>query len=165
MAARTWLDGIDIATPCSADWNDMQGDDRRRFCSLCNLHVFDLSAMPRADAEALVRERLAQPGQRLCVRFRRRADGTVLTQDCPVGLRGRLRRAAAGVAAACAALLACVGCRRPQPAPKPPPTTSPASEQLLMGDAVQPPVEVPTPRTPPAPPIEMGKVKVPDAPQ
>jgi hypothetical protein len=83
------LDGLSIASPCSADWNQMQGDQRRRFCAQCKLHVHDLSAMSKPEAEQLLAG--AATG-RVCVRLFRRADGTVLTQDCPVGLRQQLRR-------------------------------------------------------------------------
>lgn len=160
---RDWLDGIGIASPCSADWNAMQGDDRCRFCSQCNLHVFNLSSMTRRDAEALVRERVARPGQRLCVRFSRRADGTVLTQDCPVGLRARLRRAGTRVAAAFAALLTFAGCRKETPAATVPTQGSPAPvETPTMGDMVAPPLqgEIAAPT-----PVLMGKVKAPEGPK
>lgn len=83
---RLDLDALEIASPCSASWEDMHGDERVRHCEDCRLQVFDLSALSRADAEALVRERTG----RLCVRMTRRADGTVLTRDCPEGLRERL---------------------------------------------------------------------------
>ena len=59
----------------------MYGDDRRRFCSQCKLNVYNLSGMTRDEAEQLV---MNSEG-RLCVRFFRRKDGTVLTQDCPAG--------------------------------------------------------------------------------
>jgi hypothetical protein len=79
----------------------MKGDARVRFCDLCKLNVYDLSAMTRADAENLVREREG----RLCARFFRRDDGTILTQDCPVGVAARLRRATARVVASFIAYL------------------------------------------------------------
>jgi hypothetical protein len=70
----------------------MKGDDRVRFCSQCSLNVYNLSSMKPEEAESLVQ----QHEGRLCVRFYRRRDGTVLTGDCPVGLRaarhGKLRR-------------------------------------------------------------------------
>ena len=78
-AARA-LDALEIATPCSARWEDMSGDERVRHCAECRLQVYDLSALPRAEAEALLRR---HEGQRLCVRLYRRADGRVLSQDCP----------------------------------------------------------------------------------
>ncbi len=75
------LNNIKVASPCSANWNAMIGDNRKRFCGDCKLNVYNLSDMPQVDAENFL---LASEG-RVCVRFFRRADGTVLTQDCPVG--------------------------------------------------------------------------------
>ena len=75
------LDNLKIASPCSADWNAMQGDERKRYCGECRLNVYNLSGMTRYDAEHLLR--LSEG--RLCVRYFLRADGTVLTRDCPVG--------------------------------------------------------------------------------
>ncbi|HSN26584.1 MAG TPA: hypothetical protein VLT45_09865, partial [Kofleriaceae bacterium] len=49
------LPNIRVASPCPADWNAMVGDSRVRACATCNKNVFDLSAMTRADAEALIR--------------------------------------------------------------------------------------------------------------
>jgi hypothetical protein len=75
------LDNVRIASPCSADWDSMYGDDRKRFCKECKLNVYNLSGMTREDAERLV----TNAEGRLCVRFYRRPDGTIITQDCPVG--------------------------------------------------------------------------------
>lgn len=75
------LNNIKIASPCSADWNEMYGDDRKRFCGDCNLNVYNLSGMTRDEAEALV----MNAEGRVCVRFYRRADGSIITEDCPVG--------------------------------------------------------------------------------
>jgi hypothetical protein len=91
------LDLVQVASPCRASWDEMTGDDRRRYCRHCNLHVYNLSDMPRAQAEAFIQ----QAEGRTCVRFYRRDDGTVLTRDCPVGLRAvrqRFVRAAAALA-------------------------------------------------------------------
>jgi hypothetical protein len=100
------LDDLRIATPCQADWNEMTGDDRVRFCGRCEKNVYNLSAMTRDQAESLVREKEG----RLCVRLYRRQDGTVLTADCPVGVeRRRLRQrmwASVSSVAASVALLA-----------------------------------------------------------
>jgi hypothetical protein len=55
----------------------MTGDHRGRFCQQCNKHVYNLSAMSRDEAEALV----ARFEGRLCARFERDADGVILTDD------------------------------------------------------------------------------------
>ena len=75
------LDNIKIAAPCSADWNEMYGDERKRFCGECKLNVYNLSKMTRAEAENF----LINAEGRVCLRIYRRDDGTVLTQNCPVG--------------------------------------------------------------------------------
>ena len=85
----TLLSRVRVASPCSARWEAMSGDERARHCSACDKTVYDLSALTADAAEALLRER----GEGLCVRLFRRADGTVLTADCPVGGRRRRRRA------------------------------------------------------------------------
>ena len=99
------LELIQIATPCEASWDDMKGDDRVRFCRHCRLSVYNLSDMPREEAEKFV----AQREGRLCVRFFRRHDGTVLTRDCPVGLLALRRRLVRSVAALAGLVLAVVG--------------------------------------------------------
>ncbi len=82
------LDSLKVAAPCPADWGRMFGDERVRFCAQCSLNVYNLSGMTRAEAEALV----TNTEGRLCVRFYRRADGTILTENCPVGVRALKRR-------------------------------------------------------------------------
>lgn len=57
----------------------MKGDERRRFCGQCRLHVYNVSVMTRADAAEFV----AHAEGRVCVRYYRRVDGTILTRDCP----------------------------------------------------------------------------------
>jgi len=84
------LGQVRVAAPCSARWDDMTGDAVTRFCGSCAKHVYDLSAMTAAEAEAFLRDAF---GAETCVRFVRRADGTLLTSDCPVGVsRRRVKR-------------------------------------------------------------------------
>lgn len=86
------LKHVKVAAPCQADWDQMFAFDgeRVRFCSQCQLNVYNLSGMRRGEAEAL----LNRAEGRLCVRYYRRADGTILTADCPLGLRAIRRRVA-----------------------------------------------------------------------
>ncbi|MGK4001384.1 hypothetical protein WMF31_02080 [Sorangium sp. So ce1036] len=79
------LERVRVASPCNADWDEMVGDDRVRFCDHCQKDVYNLSGMPRDEAEQMIREATGA----VCVRLYRRADGTVLTADCPVGARRR----------------------------------------------------------------------------
>ena len=96
------LDNVRIATPCPARWADMDGDDRMRFCKLCQLNVYDVSAMTREEAEQLIRS----TSGRLCMRLHRRADGRLITKDCPVGVSAMRRRIAYMVASATAIVIA-----------------------------------------------------------
>lgn len=84
------LKHVQIAAPCQANWNEMYAfeGERVRHCTQCNQNVYNLSAMKREEAETLV---LKTEGQ-LCVRFYRRGDGTILTQNCPVGWQALKQR-------------------------------------------------------------------------
>ena len=82
------LNNIRVASPCSANWNEMYGSERMRFCADCKLNVYNLSDMTRQEAENLI---VSSEG-RLCVRFFRRTDGTILTKNCPVGWQAVKRR-------------------------------------------------------------------------
>jgi hypothetical protein len=91
-----------VASPCTADWSEMAGDDRARHCGKCKQTVYNLSDMTREAAEALLFEKNGD----LCVRYFARRDGTILTADCSVGVRQARKRK---LVAAGAALLASVG--------------------------------------------------------
>ncbi len=82
---------LEIASPCSALWSEMTGDDRSRFCQSCQLTVHNLSAMTTDDAQALL-TKAQEADKRVCVRFYQREDGTVMTQDCSVGVELSLRQ-------------------------------------------------------------------------
>lgn len=82
------LGNIKVASPCPADWEAMIGNERVRFCGQCQLNVYNLSGMSKREAEALV----TNTEGRLCVRYHQRADGTILTKDCPMGLSAIKRR-------------------------------------------------------------------------
>ncbi len=91
MKALTILNEIRIATPCQANWDEMPGDDRVRSCPLCSRSVYNIAAMTSDEAAALIACREG----RLCARLFRRADGTVVTADCPAvttSPKTRLRR-------------------------------------------------------------------------
>jgi len=99
------LNNIRIASPCSQNWEEMVGDERKRFCAQCQLHVYNFSAMTQAEVESL----LMKAEGRVCGRIFRRADGTILTQDCPVGLRAVRRRVGRMVTAAFSAVVSLFG--------------------------------------------------------
>jgi hypothetical protein len=73
----------------------MTGDIRVRFCDHCRLNVYNISELSRSEAENLI----TSSQGRLCTRLFRRADGTILTKDCPVGLRALRMRVSKRAAA------------------------------------------------------------------
>ncbi len=83
-----------IASPCNASWENMTGNDQVRFCGSCQKNVYDLSTMTSVEAEALLQEKEGD----LCARFYRRADGTIMTSDCSVGVRNKRVRQVASAA-------------------------------------------------------------------
>jgi hypothetical protein len=95
------INKLRISTPCPVGWNQMIGDERTRFCHECRLHVYNLAELTESEAEALISSKEG----RFCARLYRRADGTVLTKDCPVGLRALRRHVAKKATAAFAALV------------------------------------------------------------
>jgi hypothetical protein len=140
------LDDLRIASPCKASWDAMTGDDTVRFCGDCKLNVYNLSNMTSAEAASLLE---AKEG-RVCVRLYRRTDGTVITRDCPVGLRAAMRRAtraASAILTAALGLLSGVAARTawagaPQDG---------NGRRATMGAPVA---------QEPEPPVEMGKMAV-----
>ena len=155
------LQDVRIASPCTASWDAMQGNEQVRFCDQCQLHVHNLSAMSPPQAAALVQEAEG----RLCVRYHARPDGTMLTEDCTVGVHTTRRRFLTRFAAVVFGLL---GLRRvdaapvlPQPGPTRPRSIQGAravtprpSPVALQGEAVVAP-------HPPAPQHTMGKIAMP----
>lgn len=102
------LKHVHVASPCKANWDGMIGTERTRFCGQCNLSVYNLSCMTRDEAESLI----ARTEGRLCVRFYRRRDGSIITSDCPAGLRAVRERVSywtKAIAAAVFTFLAAVG--------------------------------------------------------
>lgn len=90
------LDQVSIPVPCDVPWESMSGDDRRRFCGACKLHVYDLSRLSRSAAESLIRRKDGD----VCVQLYRRPDGRVATQSCREVLVRAARRTRVALLAA-----------------------------------------------------------------
>lgn len=134
------LEDVKVASPCPADWEKMVGDERVRYCGQCSLHVYNLSGMTKREAEGLV----ANAEGRLCVRYYMRADGSILTRNCPVGLRAlkqRVSRIASATLSAVIGFFAGVGLNF---------GLNPAPPRHTMGTMVALPAE---PDLAPPPPI------------
>ncbi len=55
-----------LAYTCPVDWNSMSGDEAKRYCAQCKLHVVNVSDMERCEAEKLIRD---QADERLCINY------------------------------------------------------------------------------------------------
>ncbi len=109
------LDRIHVASPCPADWDEMIGNEQVRFCQHCSLQVHDLSKITRKEALRLV----AASQGRLCVRYRKRPDGTLDTAERAAPLtqiKRRLSRLAAGAFTASLSLASNVAAQSTRPA-------------------------------------------------
>jgi hypothetical protein len=82
------LKNLRVASPCHVGWEKMSGTDRVRFCDSCNLNVYNFADMTTTEIRSLLLEMNGQ----ICGRLHRRADGTIITRDCPVGLRALHQR-------------------------------------------------------------------------
>jgi hypothetical protein len=96
-----------IASPCTESWNAMSGDERVRHCAKCKLNVFNVKELKEDEVRAL----LLKSEGKVCGRVYRRADGTVLTKDCPTGVAALRKKALGAVTMAVALLLGVVGWR------------------------------------------------------
>ena len=179
MKQEDVLGAVRVAAPCKASWEKMDGDDQVRRCEACQHNVYNLSGMSRAGAETLV----AGVEGRLCVRFYRRPDGTMLTTDCPVGVSAMRKRMATTLACAAAMFISLysyassLGLRQPQePTDQTVPISAyekarrvevlrvvldrinppPPPRQYTVGMIAMPAPRIAVPTTTPPPPPEKG---------
>ncbi|HMG34613.1 MAG TPA: carboxypeptidase regulatory-like domain-containing protein [Blastocatellia bacterium] len=98
---RDFLDRISIPKPCPADWAEMIGDDRSRYCQQCDKKVYNLSAMTVDQVHAV----LEAKGARLCGRIERGPDGKVIVKSPLPPVSISKRRPAAIASAVVSALI------------------------------------------------------------
>jgi hypothetical protein len=82
------INNLRIASPCPMLWDDMQRthEEAIRFCGDCHKNVYDVSKMS-AKETILLLQKAEISNASTCMQLYRRADGKVLTDDCPVGMR------------------------------------------------------------------------------
>ena len=162
------LQSVRVASPCNADWNEMQAveGERVHFCMGCGKNVYNLSAMSQSEAEGLLRRHEG----RLCVRYYQRRDGTVLAGDCKVGAQmvrmALIRRSAVAAGLFTLMLSAMAGINRMDmnPAGTPGSPVSVAPQPIAGGISIK--IEEPGQvwgalKTPePAPEPVMGKIAI-----
>lgn len=139
------LELIDIPNPCPVPWDTMRGTEQVRFCDQCEKNVYNISSMSMQAATNLI---VSNEG-RICISMLKRADGTVVTDECPPILRP-LRDGWRRSIAAAAALIAMSGvglaAKADDSKKSPPPCDSSATpgEVVRMGGA-PPPLPLPPP--------------------
>ena len=98
--------------PGSHRWSKRPDVPLQGICLACNIccQQGEADALTTDAAIALLREKEGH----LCTRFFKRADGTMLTADCPVGVtrRTRRRRVLAALGASIVSVLAFTGCTK-----------------------------------------------------
>ena len=129
---RIALDQIRVAEPCPMAWNDLAGHgEAARFCSHCNRHVHNLSALTADDAQRLV----CESADRLCIAFVPNEQGGVTTLEYAKQKRPRygwrVVAALGGLGAIASGLLAATFGAKPAP-PKPP------APPMILGGAMAP---------------------------
>ena len=67
-----------VQQPCPEAWDAMAGNEKRRFCETCGLHVHNLNALTLEEREAV----FARRGERKCVAY--------LARDRSIEVRTRL---------------------------------------------------------------------------
>ena len=130
----------------------MIGTERQRYCGECKLNVYNLSGMTRPEAENLI----MNAEGRLCVRFFKREDGTVLTQDCPVGWKALKKRVSVGATAFVSLIFSLISGLGSAA------MFNQSSKEVVMGDvAVYKPTATPTPQATPFDQSVMGGLTMP----
>ena len=69
------LENIQIAKPCPASWEEMNGDDASRFCKICAKNVYALEEMTAEEAEKVVSQKS------VCMRIRQDSLGRIFTKS------------------------------------------------------------------------------------
>lgn len=152
-------DDLSIKTPCPKKWEELAGDERRRYCSACALHVWNGARLRRAEAQALV----VGATERVCMRLELDPTGAPRFADSPQPRPGRapLHTRVLRLAASAAGLLlaACTRESASTTCPAPDPAGGPAHATTLMGKIASPEVlgDVAVPAAPT--PVRMGEVE------
>jgi hypothetical protein len=119
-AARISLQQVRVAEPCPKSWEELAGGgDAARYCTHCDRHVHNLSAMTADAAQRLVCES-AGP---LCIAYVPDAQGNVTTLEYARQKQprygGKLAAALGGIGAIASGVLAAAFGAKPVPKPVP----------------------------------------------
>lgn len=78
------LDNLILSYSCPINWDSMDGNERQRFCKQCSKTVFNISDLSKKEANQFLKEKVDSD---TCVKFYRRTDGTIKTDNCPRVIR------------------------------------------------------------------------------
>lgn len=106
----TALPMIEVKSPCHARWDEMDGDQRSRHCQLCEKSVHNFSELQSKSVSELV-----ATGEKVCIRFRRNPDGSIVTQDNDSYSRRNWLVKLGTVAAGFLSMMALAGCEKLDP--------------------------------------------------
>ena len=96
---------IKIDSPCSMNWDEMDGDAQKRFCNSCQLHVHNFAEMHLSEVKKVLGS-----SNHVCAKILQRPDGSIVTIDDRPTRRSWLAKFGS-MAAAVAAILTVGGCR------------------------------------------------------
>lgn len=77
------LSRVNVASPCAMSFEDMDGDEKVRFCQQCRKNVHNLSNMSKKEAAEVI----AKSNGKVCAFFSRDAKGKIVTDNCPEFLK------------------------------------------------------------------------------
>lgn len=145
-----------VAEPCSVSWDEMTGDDERRWCAKCALHVIHGTSLTRLEALRLVQNAT----DRVCMQLELDATGAPrFRPESPT-------RAPRWMAPASAAILAACGRTGAVEPPVDPPAVveaASASDPLVVHEpTVLDPLPEPVSRRSPVPPPCEAEAITPD---
>lgn len=130
------LETINLAFSCPMDWDKMTGDNQTRYCPECKLSVYNISSLSSIEATKLINSNENE----LCIKLYRRADGTVLTKDCSVGIKVIKKKITTNIVVASLAVLLSIGnanAQTPSQLPQTPQSSQlpqfPQKEDLKVG--------------------------------
>ncbi len=80
MALERLLDmqTLQVHVPCPKKWDDLDGNERRRFCEQCGKHVHNLSLASSQETAQLTRQ--VESGARVCVAYFADSTGNIQRQ-------------------------------------------------------------------------------------
>ena len=157
-----------VKTPstCVLDWDHAGIEQKRWFCSHCQHHVHNLSAMTRRQAKKFLAR---NSGTRQCISFLQEDDGRAVFKPGPRPLL--LMRAILAFMTSAILVLFEIGCNKilaqnqsvttsASPSPNPPPSAASAANALSLADLCNPLKKEKTVTPPWLRPSERGPVRL-----